>query len=491
MSSIAIAKIHPDPDNVRDKVDADATAFKELTASIAALGVLEPLLLRSHPDKAGEYLVTAGHRRLAAAKKAKLVEVPAHVREMSAQEVVESQLIENLQRADLNPVEEARAYFRLVEIGMTPSTLAKRIGRPQRHVTDRIKFLELPANVLAAIAAGDLTVADAGSLAKYSTNRELLDRVLKERKSANNRHVDTPRLAASVERTMAGEAEIAKVKAAAKEHGWTIVEQSGYYLPDECKTWARLRSTYDSHLFKTDAEATKHANESCHAVAWRNRHGDIGVEFYCSQPGRHGPKGESEMKSTSAKQPNKSGGTKASPERRALLAARREATAHRQAFLRTLCSGKISPAARTSMIALAVRAATAIHVGWYSDDKTMRMSRVFLGDDLPERKKGEQYPHSWGSSVLDKMAGDDSLDVRLRAFMAKWCGAIEMQAGGPISDQGKCDERTIAWYRFLVSEGYVLHPWEHSIIGRKMTPPKPRKKAPAKKAAAKKAPAKR
>lgn len=176
MREIAVGLVTPDPDNIRRKVDEDTAAFAELVKSVAAKGILEPLIVRK--NEKNELLLVAGHRRLAAAKKAKLATVPIEEREMTAQEAVEWQLIENLMRVDIDPMEEASGYFRLTGMGMSVKTMAERIGRSQAHMKNRMKLLELDARVVELFRAGDLSLSSALEL--HGVEAETLDWVLRE-----------------------------------------------------------------------------------------------------------------------------------------------------------------------------------------------------------------------------------------------------------------------------------------------------------------------
>jgi ParB family chromosome partitioning protein len=137
--------------------DFDETALDELAASIRERGILQPLLLR--PRHGGRYEIVAGERRWRAAGMAGLHEVPAVVKELDDAQVFEAALIENIQRADLNPLEEADAYRRLnVEHGHTQEAIAKITGKSRSHVANYLRILELPRNTHALIRTGQLSV---------------------------------------------------------------------------------------------------------------------------------------------------------------------------------------------------------------------------------------------------------------------------------------------------------------------------------------------
>jgi ParB family chromosome partitioning protein len=149
-----IEDVHPNRGQPRKHFDEAALA--ELTESIRELGVLEPILVRRRA--AGGYEIIAGERRWRAAQRAGLREVPVFVRDAADKEAFEAALVENLQREDLNPLEVARAYQRLVdEHGHTQETVAKRVGKDRSTVANALRLLKLPESVLGRIAAGELS----------------------------------------------------------------------------------------------------------------------------------------------------------------------------------------------------------------------------------------------------------------------------------------------------------------------------------------------
>ncbi|MCX9146866.1 ParB/RepB/Spo0J family partition protein [Erythrobacter sp. WG] len=159
---LAIATIKPLPGNPRKYFDE--TALAELAASIATRGVIQPIIVRPHPEGSGFQLV-AGERRWRAAQKARLHEIPALVRNLSDREVTALALIENLQREDLSPVEEARAYHRLSEEeGMIQVDIAKMVEKSRSHVANVMRLMSLPERVLDLIEQGGLTVGHARAL---------------------------------------------------------------------------------------------------------------------------------------------------------------------------------------------------------------------------------------------------------------------------------------------------------------------------------------
>lgn len=161
LAMLAIADITPHPDQPRRIFDQEA--LDELAASIAQRGVIQPIIVR--PMDNGRYQLVAGERRWRAAQKAQLHEIPALVRSLTEREVMALALIENLQREDLNPIEEARAYHRLAEFeGMTQAEIASMVDKSRSHVANFQRLLALPDKVIAFVERGDLSMGHARAL---------------------------------------------------------------------------------------------------------------------------------------------------------------------------------------------------------------------------------------------------------------------------------------------------------------------------------------
>ncbi|MET4133090.1 ParB family chromosome partitioning protein [Porphyrobacter sp. MBR-155] len=159
---LSLAQIKPLPGNPRKHFDE--TTLDELAASIAARGVIQPIIVRPHPQGEG-YQLVAGERRWRAAQRARLHEIPALVRTLTDREVMALALIENLQREDLNPVEEARAYHRLsVEEGMTQVDVAKMVEKSRSHIANMQRLMSLPEPVLVLVEQGKLSTGHVRAL---------------------------------------------------------------------------------------------------------------------------------------------------------------------------------------------------------------------------------------------------------------------------------------------------------------------------------------
>ncbi|MDE2515116.1 MAG: ParB/RepB/Spo0J family partition protein [Rhodospirillales bacterium] len=161
--ALAVDMLEPSPFQPRGDMNPEALA--ELAASIKASGVLQPLLVRAHPEVPGRYQIIAGERRWRAAQAAGLHEVPALVRVLNDTEAMAAALVENLQRQDLNAMEEAAGYERLVEeFGLTQEALAGAVGKSRSHVGNTMRLLALPAPVRNMVANGTLTAGHARAL---------------------------------------------------------------------------------------------------------------------------------------------------------------------------------------------------------------------------------------------------------------------------------------------------------------------------------------
>ena len=159
---LPVSQIEPHPDQPRRHFDE--TALNELAASIAARGVIQPVVVR--PLGGNRYQLVAGERRWRASQRARVHEIPAIVRQLDDREVTALALIENLQREDLNPVEEARAYQKLAERdGLTQQDIATFVDKSRSHVANIMRLLGLPEDVLGMIERDELSMGHARALA--------------------------------------------------------------------------------------------------------------------------------------------------------------------------------------------------------------------------------------------------------------------------------------------------------------------------------------
>ena len=161
--SLPIEDLEPGP--FQPRVDMDPAALEELAESIRLRGVLQPILARHHPQTRGRYQIIAGERRWRAAQHARLHEVPVYVKELSDTEAMAAALVENLQRQDLNAIEEAEGYRRLIEeFGLTQERLGEAVGKSRSHVANVMRLLQLPPTVQAELRRGQLSAGHARAL---------------------------------------------------------------------------------------------------------------------------------------------------------------------------------------------------------------------------------------------------------------------------------------------------------------------------------------
>ncbi len=179
LANIAVSAISPHPEQPRRHFDEDA--LNELAASIAARGVIQPVIVR---PLAGGYQLVAGERRWRAAQKAQLHEIPALIRDLSDRDVMALALIENIQREDLNPIEEARAYQRLAEFeGLTQSDIAKMVEKSRSHIANLQRLLTLPDSVIDHLEAGRLSMGHARALVGHDDAEALADQAVAKKLS--------------------------------------------------------------------------------------------------------------------------------------------------------------------------------------------------------------------------------------------------------------------------------------------------------------------
>lgn len=185
--SIKISEIEPNREQPRKEFDS--AALSELADSISQHGVLQPLLLR--PIVSGGYRIVAGERRWRAARMAGLSEVPAVVREMTDTEEMLFALIENLQREDLTPLEEARGYRTLIETqGFTQEEVSQTVGKSRPTVTNAMRLLNLPEDIQEMLEQGEITAGHARTLLSFKTPEDMRLGAQKAKQGASVRDLE-------------------------------------------------------------------------------------------------------------------------------------------------------------------------------------------------------------------------------------------------------------------------------------------------------------
>lgn len=162
-TTLRISEVEPRADQPRKQFDREA--LQALADSIAAYGVLQPIIVRPNPNFEGSFEIVAGERRWRAAKMAGLTEIPAVVLDGDDLKIAQVALIENIQREDLNVVEEAMGYRTLMErFDMTQEEVAKQVGKSRPAITNLLRLLELPEDVLELLRSGELSAGHARAL---------------------------------------------------------------------------------------------------------------------------------------------------------------------------------------------------------------------------------------------------------------------------------------------------------------------------------------
>ena len=202
--SVPVEMLHPGRYQPRRNFDAESQ--QALVESVRSQGILQPLLVRRHPELDGHFEIVAGERRWRAAQAAQLHEVPVLLRELADREALEIALVENVQRQDLNPLEEAEGYRRLIdEFSHTQEDLAHRVGKSRSHIANTLRLLTLPEDVRLLLQSGKITagharallgIEDAGELAKEIVRRGMsvreAERAAKARALATEKKASHP-----------------------------------------------------------------------------------------------------------------------------------------------------------------------------------------------------------------------------------------------------------------------------------------------------------
>jgi ParB family chromosome partitioning protein len=168
------------PGQFQPRAHFDESRLEELAESIKQNGVIQPILVRPLPGQAGSYQIVAGERRWRASKLAGLTEIPVVVKELNDKAALEVALIENIQRQDLTPIEEAEGYLRLIkEFTYTQEVLSGHLGKSRSHIANMLRLLQLPEEVKAMIHDGALTMSHARALIKAENPLQLAEEIIR------------------------------------------------------------------------------------------------------------------------------------------------------------------------------------------------------------------------------------------------------------------------------------------------------------------------
>jgi ParB family chromosome partitioning protein len=209
LSEVAVDLIVPNPMQPRQALDAEA--LQELADSICEHGLIQPLIVTSiqDPTSDAQYQIIAGERRWEAAKMAGLTRVPVIVKEATPQEMLELALVENIQRADLNPLEEAAAYRQLMDdFGLTQEQVAERVGKSRVTVANSVRLLRLPDEIKQALAQDQISEGHARALLalnKRADQLKVLEAIVKKGLSVRQTEEMVRRIASSAQPRRKGE----------------------------------------------------------------------------------------------------------------------------------------------------------------------------------------------------------------------------------------------------------------------------------------------
>ncbi len=202
--STPIDDLEPNPFQPRSAIsDEDLT---ELADSIREQGLLQPILIRRHPDRPGRFQIIAGERRWRAAKLVGLTTIPSFTRELTDNAASAAALVENLQRQDLNPIEEAEGFKRLIDgFGLTQEELAKAIGKSRSHVANLLRLLNLPSEVIQHVRKGALSAGHARAALACADPAEAANRMISQGMSVRQAEaLATPRSQTDAARVQTG-----------------------------------------------------------------------------------------------------------------------------------------------------------------------------------------------------------------------------------------------------------------------------------------------
>lgn len=448
--TLKVTDIRPGPHNPRRELgDLDG-----LVASIHAVGILEPLVVELAVDGYGAgtagdiYVLLAGHRRLAAAKLAGLVEVPCLVRQGASTPALrmEIALIENLQREGLAPLDEADGYLQLTKLGLSQRQIADRVGCSQSHVSKRLDLLALPKALQAKVGKkkDGLTLEAAQALTRLKDHPDKMEAVAKGRPDLIIGAVE------QAEADIEWEAKRAELVAAAKAKKQRIIDEP--------------RDTWAARKFKTlakwghrdrelDLDVRKHQGEPCHAVMipkTRSYYNDKpAATSVCTDPNRHTAKGASTLKVKVVAAPRRQPTEQEVQQAQAKVHAKEAAGARAAVLAKALAEYTPKSGTTSTELALALKAGVRRTLGW--DSAAVACELLGL-DPGPDKGSGGTY------AALDRYAGELFPLQLHRAALALAFAVVEVGLTGPyarFNDKGVAEH-----YEYLATLGYEPSPWE-------------------------------
>ena len=456
-TNVPIGELKVADDNIRTEV-GDIT---ELVASVKTAGVIEPLLVRED-DK----LVVCGSRRLAAAKKAGLTVVPCLLRAFTEQERFEAMLIENLQREDLSPSEEAAAFKRLLDLGVKNQTeLAKRLGVSKSHVSKRLSLLDLSEEIRGAVDKGAIKLDVAHQLTRVGDDEELVgelaDKLMKTASGqGNSPEYVQQAVTHDIDRELARrvrEQKVKELRTKLEKAGETIVEAKydaqgwNVSLPEGHAFVAQ--NTYREDV--VDLDPKKHAKLACHGVAISGK-GEVEAIEVCTDTSKHPNKAEQQKE---ARQ-------KENEKRQRIDAAWNKVVARRREWLSELVNRRVPHHAVIEFVWIAF----ATESNWsYGDAAESDLAAELLGLQLElvvTRKEAEtKYNLDLGDDESEEITIELDADEALDEFAAKnqtnrqsavIALAIARLEPGVSAWHGAFDNTDVAYFNLLEQLGYEL-----------------------------------
>ncbi len=281
-----IGSIVPADDNVRD-TNENLGDLDGLADSILELGIIEPLIVTPHPEQPGKWLLVAGHRRLLAAKRAKLKTVPCLVDDDRSDPTRWAKmLVENLQREKIGHVEQMHGFRALADAGWSQRKIAKTVGRNQSHVSKHLQISVLPDEALLALHREQITMADADKLCDLAEHPAAIVKIVESVKGKDRGFyaASVPTQVEQTLRSIARQAEVDALKTKLEKQGLTVVVGD--------------RVPWDQRLDQIGLKVGAHKSEECHAVFVSSGWSGAEQVPYCTDPRRHTDKGASTLKIT-------------------------------------------------------------------------------------------------------------------------------------------------------------------------------------------------
>ncbi|HEV2036918.1 MAG TPA: ParB/RepB/Spo0J family partition protein [Candidatus Dormibacteraeota bacterium] len=431
---IPIDQVQPATDNPRGPIGDVA----ELAASIRAVGIVEPLIVTlgefagTLPGDAKGYRIVAGHRRLAAAKEAGLKRVPCIVREYSIEDAAVVRLIENLQREDLSPLQEASAFAQLVAMGLAQKTIGERVGRSQAHISKRLALLELPELARKAIDSGGIRLEDALELVKIKDHPKRV-------KDAISHAGQYGGIAGRVNEHVAELASETKQKATRAQ-----LDKQGVKVAGQAKNrWDQgsfdpkgIRALGGDFYGRVNVKVKDHAKLKCHAafIGWEGE-----VTWVCTDPKAH-----PEAKAKQARESKAEKAERAEYERAEQL--RAATTEARKAHWKQLIDGKLTKETIEFVFAIVP----------FMADSYLEIGDVAELLGMPE-DDSDYYDRIYAESAK---GGAHAAKVAL-AYALVYADEDVSGRGGARS------EIKHAYFGFMQATGYVLSETERELLAAK------------------------